>query len=122
MVISDDQLYRLLLENEYLSEEQLISAIESSKQENIGFYDSLVEKDLVSDENLGKIIADYLKLPFINLSKVTISEDVIKIIPESFARKQKIIVFSHTSEGIKVATANPQNRLAAFFIEKKAGQ
>jgi type IV pilus assembly protein PilB len=122
MAISDDQLYQLLLENEYFTEEQLKAARETARQENTTLYNALIEKDFVSDENLGKIISDYLKLPFVNLSKISIPDDILRIVPESLARRQKLIVYGQSPQALKIATANPQSTLTLQFIQKKAAR
>jgi type IV pilus assembly protein PilB len=121
MSISDAQLAKLLLENEFVTREQLKKAQETSTVEKISLYDALLEKDLVSDENLGKIIADYLKIPFIWLDRISIKPEVLTIIPEDVARKQKIIAFAEDKDGLKIATNNPENTEIQKFISQKTG-
>ncbi|OGH06749.1 MAG: hypothetical protein A2171_01820, partial [Candidatus Levybacteria bacterium RBG_13_35_9] len=74
-----------------------------------------------SDENLGILIADFLKYPFISLAKSTIPENVFKIVPERIARKHKLIAFAKDAEGIKLATLDPSNTELLEMISKKTG-
>src|SRR3989338_6356900 len=83
--------------------------------------DTLVEKDIISDENLGIMISDFLKMPFVSLSKISIPEEVFHIVPERIARKQKIIAFARDQNGIKVAMNNPLNKEIQDMITKKTG-
>lgn len=119
MPITDDKLYNLLKENEYLPIEQLGIARETAKQEKISLQDALVEKDMISDENIGGVIADFLKLPYVVLSRTIVTDEALRIIPEDFARKQKMITFSKQEDTVKVATSHPENARALQFIAKK---
>ncbi|MEK9195065.1 MAG: hypothetical protein AAB975_01715, partial [Patescibacteria group bacterium] len=64
----------------------------------------------VTDENLGILIADYLKIPFIILSKITIPDTIFRIVPERLARKYKVIAFARDDEGVKLAMVNPKDQ------------
>ncbi|MBI3485519.1 Flp pilus assembly complex ATPase component TadA, partial [Candidatus Daviesbacteria bacterium] len=120
--IPDQILYKLLSEGQYLEAKQLKTALEKATSQKNSLYDALIELDLVSDENLGKLYADFLKLPFISLSKVSIPDETLQIVPEIVARKQKIIVFEKNKDGLKLATSNPENKDPIEFISKKSGE
>src|SRR6266568_116557 len=119
--ISDNQLYSILKENEYASEKQLQVAIQIAKDEKIPFYDAIVDKAFLTDENLGEIIADFLKLPFISLAKTSISLETLTIIPEEFARKFLLISFGEDKGNLKVATTHPENTDVLRFVAQKTG-
>lgn len=119
MVIGDKDLYKLLLQNELVSEDDLKKAQEQSDSERITFYDSLLKNDLISDENLGRLIADYLKLPFILLSSVSIPEKLLRYIPEPVARAQKTIVFGEKDNTLKIATSRERNTVFEGLLSKK---
>lgn len=121
MTISDVQLAKILQEGEYLTPEQLKIVQEKSSNEKISLYEAIVEKDLLSDENLGKIIADFLKIPFVSLEHVTIPQEVLNIVPEEVARRQHMIVFAQTKEVLKIGTSRPEDKELPRFIEKKTG-
>lgn len=121
MLLSDAQLAKILQESEYLNPEQLKIAQEKAANEKISLYEAIVDKDLLSDENLGKIIADFLKIPFVSLALITIPQEVLNIVPEEVARKQQLIAFAKTKEVLKIATSMPENKDLPRFIEKKTG-
>lgn len=121
MVIPQDQLKKLIISTG-LTDEKGFSDIEVySKNAEIPLEDALVEKNIITDEKLGVLIGDYLKIPFISLSKVSIASTVFNIVPERIARKQKVIAFDRAPEGIKLAMANPTNKLLIALLEKKTG-
>lgn len=119
MLISDEQLKALLLKVKLVDEKILNTAQEYATNSSVSLGDALIEKDIVSDENLGMLIADSLKIPFIVLSKITIPEDVYRIIPEKVARKRKAIPFVKTNEGVRVAMSNPYDNLVLEMISRK---
>ncbi len=121
MAISDEQLYTILKENEYVPEAQLETIQKNAIADKVSLYEALVDKDLLSDENLGKITADFLKLPFISLSKIMIPQDILAIIPEDIARRQKIVVIGQDKTALKVATSQPENTDIQQFIAQKTG-
>ncbi|HSE29243.1 MAG TPA: GspE/PulE family protein [Candidatus Saccharimonadales bacterium] len=122
MGIDDEQLYKLLAELDYLSVDDLNKARDLAKTEAKSLYDVLLDRDLVSDENLGKLIAYSLKLPFVTLSQSTIPEDVLKITPEQVASKFKVITFGIDDKGLKIATSNHLQPDLFPMLAKKAGQ
>lgn len=122
MAIYDDQnLYQAIKELDVIKSDKLIQALTDCKSQNVPLSDILINNDLISDENLGKITADLFQVPFINLAQVTIPEDVLKIIPEVVAKKQKIISFKIDEKGIHLAMNDPTNIEMIEFIKKKSG-
>ena len=121
MLITDDQLKELVLKTGLVTEAGFEQLKEFAKNSNIGVSDALIEKDIITDENLGVLISDFLHIPFIVLSKLSIPEDVFHIIPERVARKQKIIPFARDADGIKLAMVDPTNIEPQQAIAKKTG-
>lgn len=122
MIITDEQLKALLLKTKLIDEKGLEKMLQYAKSSEVSLADSLIENNLVSDENLGLLISDYLKLPFIVLTKTAIAPEVFRIVPERIARKHKIIAFARTKEGIKIALADPRNTELLQLISKKTGE
>ena len=122
MLISDEQLKQLILHVNLLDQKKLDAITQAASNSGVSLIDTLIEKDVVSDEQLGILIADKLKIPFTVLSKISIPEDVFRIIPEKIARKYKAIPFERDKNGIKLAMTDPSNKLIIEMIEKKTGQ
>jgi len=96
-----DDLYDQLKELDVIDASALDAALEQSETSKVSLDRVLVEKDLISDENLGKIVADMVSLPFVSLSKVVIAKEILFIIPEVVAKKQQIIAFDKNEAGLK---------------------
>ena len=122
MLITEEQLKSLLLKNKILDEKKLGEIAEIAKNSKSALADTLIEKDVITDENLGVLTSDFLNIPFIILSKISIPEDVFRIVPERIARKQKVVPFSRDASGIKLAMANPKNTEIIELLTKKTGE
>jgi len=122
VAISDQQLEQILKESQLLGEDQLKKSLELSRSRNIPLWEAVVSLDLISDAQMGKLAADFLKVPYIYLSQVSIPVHLLQIIPEVVAKKEQIIAFEKNSQGLKVAMADPLNLEIQQFIAKKAGE
>lgn len=122
MVITDEQLMAILLKTQLIDQKGLERMRLYAKNSDVSLADALVENNLVTDDNLGLLIADFLKLPFIVLSKTSIPQETFRIVPERIARKHKVIAFARSPEGIKVAMADPHNTELLQQIARKTGQ
>ncbi|HET7099404.1 MAG TPA: GspE/PulE family protein [Patescibacteria group bacterium] len=83
---------------------------------------SYIESGVLSEAQLGNIIAGYYNVPYIALSNESITEDVAHIIPDKVARRQKAIAFARDPSGIKVALNDPTNKSILAMVIKKTGQ
>ncbi len=122
MIITDDQLKSLIVKTGILDEKGLEDLSESAKNSFATLTDVLIERDVITDQNLGLLIADYLKLPFVILSNISIPEETFRIIPQKIARKHKVIAFARDDTGIKLAMADPRNQEIRDLIAKKTGK
>jgi len=86
----------------------------------------LIKNRLVTRETINKAYSIILKLPFIELQNIEISEDALSVIPEKIARKHGVIPFSLENKILKIAVTNPadlplgfSSALAKLFKNKK---
>ncbi len=119
--IPDESLGKMLLDDGVLSDESVRMAQNRAKQEGTSLYEAVLWYDFISDEQLGRLAADFLKLPFINLSQVSIDKETLLEIPEVVAKKQRIIAFRRDDDALHIATENPGSMQAIDFLEKKTG-
>lgn len=123
MQIYDDlTLYKTLAELGVIPQDKLQKAFESTKINNKLLGEVLLEKDLISDENLGRVVVSIIKIPFVSLAKTAISDEMLLVVPEIVARKTQIIAFEKTKDGIKLAMANPKDSQIIEFLSKKTGE
>lgn len=122
MLVADNQILQLVQKTGVIDTDKAQELTDYAKNANISVNEALIEKDIITDENLGILIADHLKIPFVVLGKITIPTEVFSVLPERFARKNKVIPFERTQEGLKVAMVDPKDQEVISVITKKAGQ
>jgi type IV pilus assembly protein PilB len=120
-IISPEELKSLILRTGIIDEKKFAELLQFARETGSTIEDTLIERDIISDENLGILIADYLKIPFIVLTKTSIPENAYHIVPEKIARKQKVIAFGKDTEGVRLAMADPRNVLLQEMIMRKTG-
>src|SRR5438477_8309750 len=103
MLLPNEELHALLVQSKLIDEKTLTDILTFANNSGTSLEDAIVEQDVLTDERLGQLIADYFKVPFIDLSKITISEDIFRVVPERLARKYSIIPFERNDTGIKIA-------------------
>ena len=121
MAISDYQLQNLLIESGLIKEQEIKDIAVLSKNSGIAFSETLIEKNILSDEILGQMVARKLGYPFVILSKTAIPDEMFHVTPEKIARKHKIISFGRDEKGIKLAMSVPANKTIIEMIAKKTG-
>lgn len=121
MLVTKKQLKKILLDSEILDEVQLKRAEKITKTTGQDFDDVLVGKDFIADEHLGRLIAEELKINFINLRDERIDKKILKIVPEVVAEKQRVIAFRQEGDNLLLAMAEPNDLGIIKMIEKKTG-
>ncbi len=114
-------LYTLLKELQVIDEKELDNALKDATNRKVPLGDILLDKDLINDVDLGKLIAQILKLPFVTLANVSIPTEILTIIPEIIAKQQRIIAFKKDEHGLSVAMENPNNLEIIQFLQTKLG-
>lgn len=118
---NNQSLYQTIKELNIISAEDLEKEYQESNKTGLPLDKLLLKKDFISDEYLGKIIADLISIPYVALSHLDIPNDILQIIPEVVAKNQRIIAFKKDAQGLHVAMANPDNLQMRDFLAKKVG-
>ncbi len=121
MGIDDAQLRKILTDLKYISADDLKKAESTATADHSSLYDALLKTDIISDEDLGKIIAYSLQLPFVSLRQSSIPEDILHIIPEELAVKFQVITFGLDDKALKIASSNHMLTDLFDMLAKKAG-
>ena len=119
MAISDAQLQQLLVDGKFLTQDQSDTINSSMQEKHISYYDALLDKDYLTDENIGKLVADYYNLQPIVLKHTSIPHEVLTIIPENISKQHNIIAYAQDPNNIFVATSNPENANLLELLKKK---
>jgi len=121
MVLPDSDLKKVILQRGALDEKALALVEEFAKATKVPLSVALVEKGALTDEQVGTFMATAYNVPFISLSKLTVSEDVARIIPDRVARRRRALVFERTATEVKVAMSDPSDKALLSSVARKTG-
>jgi len=120
------KLKEILIKNRHLDEEKFGLLQKDAIAKKIPLEIILVQRGVVNDDKLGKLIAQELGYPFVSLQRAHIAgitAELLSHIPEVVAFSQQAIFFEETESGtLKLATANPENYEFIKQLEQKTGK
>lgn len=119
MRVYPEQLKAFLLDAELIKEDQFEAALKKAEKTGQKVSDILVSEGLITQEELLKLEAYILGIPFVNLEKKIIDPEVLKIIPEPVARSYNIIAYKKSGNNLEVAMLDPEDLRTIEFIKKK---
>src|ERR1035437_10255069 len=120
-VESQHRIEELLLEGKLLGAEYLetakIDALKSSKP----LIAYIAEKNLVGEEDLTRISAQAMGVPYANLTNITVTEDVVKLLQKETAETYMAVPFGMQQGRLAVGMLDPTNIQAVDFLSRKVG-
>ena len=102
-----EKIAQLLNTSGILSDDRLIKITTQCAENKEKIIDELLKKKFVSEDDIAKVISRNFALRKIELSADNIKAEVIKILPNTFIKKEKIIPFEIEENILKVAIADP---------------
>ncbi|OIP74999.1 MAG: hypothetical protein AUK06_02530 [Parcubacteria group bacterium CG2_30_36_18] len=118
MRVEPQQLKAFLLDAGLITKEQFEAAIIKAEKTKQKVGDVLVSEGLISEEELIKLKAYILGIPFVNLEKEAVQPEVLKIIPEPIASSHNIVAFRKKGNDLEVAMLDPEDLRTIEFIKK----
>ena len=120
MKVSQKQLKLFLLDSNLVSDKDISDAEKTAKKNNGDIGEILVKEGKIDDDNLRRMEAYILGIPFVNLKDEKIDFEILSLIPEPIARNHNIIAFKKTGKELEVAMLDPENLETIDFIKKKS--
>ncbi len=121
MRISDTLVIQLLKNADLLTSEQFESLKKREQEEKKPLQDLVIDAGVISEQDLTRLYAEKIDIPFISLSSQSIPPEIIKRLPERIARRHKAVVFGLDSGQLQVAVADPRNSASVDFLHKQLG-
>ena len=119
MRVSDKQLKTFLLDSNLVAAPDIERAQEKAEKENKSIGEILLEESKISGEDLARLEAYILGIPFISLQGQIIEPEILRLIPEPIARANNVIAFRKSGDSLEVAMLDPENLETIQFIKKK---
>ena len=102
----------LLLQQKLLSQEQLRQALEDQRQSGRKLGRVLIENGYLTEEQIGETLGTQLSLPFINLKYYNITPAITRKLPEGLARRFRALLLEESEDSYVVAMADPTDLFA----------
>ena len=118
MRVEPQQLKAFLSDAGLITKEQFEATIIKAEKTKQKVGDVLVSEGLISEEELIKLEAYILGIPFVNLEKEAVQPEVLKIIPEPIARSHNVVAFRKKGNNLEVAMLDPEDLRTVEFIKK----
>ncbi|MBI1863859.1 Flp pilus assembly complex ATPase component TadA [Candidatus Woesebacteria bacterium] len=118
MKIAPDLLKKILVSSHYVSEKDFDDAYASAQDLGRDIDDVLIFRNIITEEALGKLIADHLKVPYVPISHEVIKDEILTLVPEKIARSYRIVPFGREGNKLKLAMEDPTNFEALEFTRR----
>jgi MSHA biogenesis protein MshE len=113
------RLGELLLEQQIVTEEQLKQALAEQKRSGRKLGRVLGDLGFMSEASLHEFLSKHLQVPFVDLKKVRIDGEAVKLLPEALARRYRALVLQHDDRGLLIGMADPSDLHAYDELQSK---
>jgi len=105
---NEDYIIEILLDTCLITRAQLEAAKAAAKPGQ-GIVDSLIAQEIVSRNDVLRALAARANMEYVDLSQMTIAQDVINLVPVDVARRYKVVPIANVELGLMMATSDPLN-------------
>ncbi len=119
MHIEDSQLNKFILDSNLISKVDLESAQKEAEKKGIKLGEILVNSGKITEDNLRRMQAYVLGIPFVDLKSMKIPFETLSMIPEPVARTHNIVAFKKGTDTLELAMLDVDDLSAVDFVKKK---
>lgn len=121
MYIEEKQLKDFILDSGLVSRLDLTAAEEKAAEKKASIGEILVNQGRLSEDDLRRMKAYILGIPFVDLKGQKLDFETLSLIPEPVARTHNIVSFRKADHSLEVAMLDTDDLKAIDFIRKKVG-
>jgi type IV pilus assembly protein PilB len=118
---SQDRLGELLVREKLVSPAQLKQVQERSKQKGSRIGSELVKAGVIKETDLTALLSKMHNVPAVNLSEITIPQQVIDLIPKQVAMRHMCVPINRSGSTLVMAMADPSNIYAIDDLKFMTG-
>jgi len=107
-----------LVEDGLLSAGQIEELLEQQKREGARLIKLIIDKAYVSEQDLAVSMGRVLNVPPVNLARVSISPEIVELLPRDTAHNYKVVPVSRLENKLFLAMADPLNVLAIDDVKR----
>ncbi|EDQ00297.1 GspE/PulE family protein [Shewanella benthica] len=107
----------LLVQEQIIGEAQLLEALAEQRSSGKKLGRTLIDLNAITEEQLLRFLSQQLNIPFIDISKRSISNEVVTLLPEVQARRYRALVVEDNGDSVLVAMSDPADLQAMDNLE-----
>jgi type IV pilus assembly protein PilB len=121
MLVQETKLKKFILDSGLASRAEVLAAEKDAEKGGGDVGTVLVKQGKISADDLRRVQAYILGIPFVDLKGQKIDFAILSLVPEPIARKHNIVAFRKTDSGLEVAMLDVDDLEAIDFVRKKVG-
>ena len=121
MQVGDAELKKFIIDSGLVARKDVDAAEKDALERGQTLGAQLVSRGSLSEDDLRRMQAHIMGIPFISLKGVKIDLNVLVLIPEPIARAHNIIAYKKTTDSLEVAMLDVNDLAAISFIKKTVG-
>jgi len=107
-----------LVEDGLLTHKQVEELLEQQKKEGTRLLKLVLDKSLVSEQDMTVSMGRVLNVPPINLARISIAPEVSDLLPREIAQNHKVLAVTRLDNKLFIAMADPLNVLALDDVKR----
>ena len=101
----------LLVQNHIITHDQLMSALGEQKKTGKKLGRTLIDQGYVSESDFLNFLSRQLQIPYIDITQYPRDEQVVIKLPESLARRFRVMLLEYNDDNVLLAMADPTDLL-----------
>jgi MSHA biogenesis protein MshE len=102
----------LLIQNRVITHEQLLAALAEQKKSGRKLGRTLIDLNFIKETDLLNFLSRQLQIPFLDISRQSRNPEVVKVLPESLARRFRVMLLENNVNDVLLAMADPTDLMA----------
>ncbi|MDP2923384.1 MAG: ATPase, T2SS/T4P/T4SS family [Candidatus Omnitrophota bacterium] len=110
-----------LIDKKLISKEDLSKALAEQKTKSGSLVEVLIKLGCMQEQQLLGILSGYLSIPPVHIANLTITKEILALITEKIARTYQVLPIGKIGSSITIAMADPLNILLIDDLKKITG-
>jgi type IV pilus assembly protein PilB len=121
MQINEEQLKKIILDSNLVTRTDIDEAIKKAHAKKQTLSDVLLSENKIIEQDLKKLEAFALGIPYVSLEKEKIDFSILSLIPEPIARNHNMVAYKKTDTTLEVAMLDVDDLPVIDFVKKYSG-
>ena len=121
MSIPKKRLGDILIDCNFINEDQLKEALAFQRENGYKLGEALIQMGLVTEEDIIWSLSNQLNISFVHLSPSSVDPDVVKLISADFAKENRLMPLYKAGPELSVCMVDPLDSKSIEYLEGKFG-